>query len=100
MDMTSTEMTASLYYEQAIKEHPQKAWPYQGRGNAKFKLGQLQGAIEDCTLAVSLEPKFAQAYLTRGLAYKKLQQFQKANDDFAKAVKLDPKLAKGVALDQ
>ena len=77
------------------------------RGNSKAETGDLQGAIQDYTEAISRDPTIAQFYYNRGNAYLDLHHFQEAITDFDAAYCLDGPLGprdlnslfnKGIAL--
>ena len=55
-------------YNQAIKLDPNYAYAYNNRGNARYNLGDKQGAIDDYTQAIKLDPNYAKAYYNRGIA--------------------------------
>ena len=43
---------------------------YLNRGNSKFKLGDYNGAIEDCNIAIEINPENKTGYLIRENARK------------------------------
>ena len=63
-------------------------------GNAKYKLKDYRGAIQDYNKAIELNPKLASAYLGRGLAKGKLQDYRGAIKDYNKSIGLNPSDAK------
>ncbi len=56
-------------------------------------LGNLAGAIADCTQAIELDPHAHLAYVRRGEAYLMLGDYRKAVDDLSKALEDDPRNA-------
>ena len=67
------------------ENHPkQKNWL--SRGLAKFRLGQYEEALEDCSQALELDPKNASAYVIRGEAKGRLGQHKEALADVKKAL--------------
>jgi tetratricopeptide (TPR) repeat protein len=48
---------------------PGNAEAYRNRGNAYFKLGQYQLAIEDYNKAITLKPDYTGAYKNRAVVY-------------------------------
>ena len=57
-------------------------------GNAKYHLGNYEGAIKDYTAAIQLKPDFAEAYVNRGNAKNKLGRTSEAEQDFNTALPL------------
>jgi tetratricopeptide (TPR) repeat protein len=76
------------YLNNAIKLQPNNAQTYLKRGDAYYKFGQYQLAIDDDSKAITLKPDYADAYYTRGNAYVKLGQYQLAIEDYNKAISL------------
>ena len=60
------------------------------RGNAKYMLGYLRGAIADYTEAIKLDPNFSEAYNNRGSAKAELSNLKSAIADYTEAIKLNP----------
>src|SRR5262245_54732674 len=68
---------------------------YYNRGNERHKEGDLDGAIEDYTFAISFDSKFARAWNNRGVIHYLKGDLDKAIADFGKAVELKPDYAEG-----
>jgi len=66
---------------------------YYNSGNAYYKRGDYDRAIEDYSKAIELDPKYAAAYNARGLAYVNKGDYDRAIEDYNKAVELEPKYA-------
>ncbi len=62
---------------------------YWWRGQARFKIGNPQGACDDYSTVISQAPRFAGAYLHRGYVLLCDRQFYVALSDFERAVELD-----------
>lgn len=60
-------------------------------GSLYFQDGNLIVALEELTMAVSINPNYAQAYSTRGLVLYYIKELESADKDFRKALDLDPK---------
>jgi tetratricopeptide (TPR) repeat protein len=64
------------------------------RGNAFFRSGDLNRAIESFSKALRLNPSYADALIGRGLALCKKGDYENAIADLSEALYLDPKSAK------
>ena len=53
-------------YNTALAIDPQNVYAYYNRGCVRYKLKQMQLAIEDFDKAVELDPNYVKAYLNRG----------------------------------
>ena len=74
----------------AIELNPKNVNAWACRAEAKLKLEDYQGAIDDFTKAIELDTKNAIAWVNRGLAKANLEDYQSAIDDYSKALKLNP----------
>jgi tetratricopeptide (TPR) repeat protein len=77
----------------AIELDPQLASAYLHRGEAYYRKGLMQRAIEDSTKAIQLgkaQSTIGKAYTIRSKAYRQLGQEDLADEDFNKAYLLDP----------
>jgi len=63
---------------------------YLRRGNAYFKKGDYNHAIEDYSLAIRINPKNALLFHLRGVAYCKKNNFDNAIVDFTQEIRLNP----------
>ena len=57
-------------------------------GYLKMKEGDLQGAITEFDLAISIDSTSAEAYFNRGLVYYKLKRYKPSIADYSKAIEL------------
>lgn len=92
---------ANIYYESgnskaAVAEwdkvltmQPEYGFGYYRRGWFKELAGDLEGGLEDLTMAIVLEPKESYFYGTRGDLYKKLGKMTLAEADFRKVIELE-----------
>lgn len=71
------------------KYDPKNASVFYNLGNAKSKLQDYKGAIEDFTKSIELYPD-SDAYNNRGIAKARLGDHKGAVEDFTKAIDLDP----------
>jgi len=60
------------------------------KGNAKLKLKDYKGAMQDYNKAIDLDPEYKIAYFGRGTAKVKLKDYSGAIKDYNKAIDLDP----------
>ena len=60
-------------------------------GSLYFQDGNLIVALEELTIAISINPNYAQAYSTRGLVLYYIKELESADKDFRKALELDTK---------
>ena len=104
MDSTNVNFMAqkaNIYYESgdakaAVAEwdkvlamQPEYGFGYYRRGWFKELAGDLEGGLEDLTMAIVLEPKESYFYGTRGDLYKKLGKTTLAEADFRKVIELE-----------
>lgn len=60
-------------------------------GSLYFQNGNLIVALEELTIAISINPNYAPAYSTRGLVLYHIKEFESADKDFRRALSLDEK---------
>jgi tetratricopeptide (TPR) repeat protein len=72
---------------------PDSARLYSGLAAVRLELGDVDKAIEDCSIAIRLEPRSAEAYNNRGFMYTEKGDFDQALKDFDYAIGLDPNYA-------
>ena len=104
MDSTNVNFMAqkaNIYYESgdakaAVAEwdkvmvmQPEYGFGYYRRGWFKELTGDLEGGLEDLTMAIVLDPKESYFYGTRGDLYKKLGKAELAEVDFRKVIELE-----------
>jgi len=78
------------YLSEAIRQNPDFAEAYGGRGSAYAELKQYQRAIQDFDTIIRLKPNDARGYYNRGTTYGKYGQYQRAIQDFDTAIRLKP----------
>jgi tetratricopeptide (TPR) repeat protein len=76
---------------QGAKLDLQSAANYNDRGVAKFKVGNIKGAIQDYDRAISINPKYGESYVNRGIAKFKVGNIKGAIQDYDRAIAIDPK---------
>ena len=79
---------AIAYYSAALDQFENDT-SYYHRGNARIKLNDFQGAIDDYTKAISLNPQHASFYKNRASAKNELGDYQGAIPDFDKAIEIN-----------
>ena len=62
-------------------------------GNAKYKKGDLDGAVTDYSRAIEIDPKYAEAYINRGVAKGKKGDLDGEIADYSRAIEIDPEYA-------
>lgn len=72
-----------------IANTPDEPVGYYQRGWFKDHFGDIEGALEDYTMAITLQPNVAYAYLNRGVLYRLKGENAKAESDFKQVVRLD-----------
>lgn len=72
-----------------IANAPDEPAGYYQRGWFKDHSGDIEGALEDYTMAITLQPNVAYAYLNRGVLYRLKGENVKAESDFKQVVRLD-----------
>lgn len=76
-------------YDIYISKKPDVAYGYIARGKAKRSKKDFDGALEDLTMAITLDGNSHSAYLYRGRIYKEKGEKEKADADFNEVLKLD-----------
>lgn len=72
-----------------IANTPDEPAGYYQRGWFKDHSGDIEGTLEDYTMAITLQPNVAYAYLNRGVLYRLKGENAKAESDFKQVVRLD-----------
>lgn len=72
-----------------IANTPDEPAGYYQRGWFKDHSGDIEGALEDYTMAITLQPNVAYVYLNRGVLYRLKGENAKAESDFKQVVRLD-----------
>lgn len=72
-----------------IANTPDEPAGYYQRGWFKDHFGDIEGALEDYTMAITLQLNVAYAYLNRGVLYRLKGENAKAESDFKQVVRLD-----------
>jgi len=75
-------------HSQEIHLNPHNAEAYYNRGNTRFALENIQGALEDYTEAIRYDAKHAQALRNRSTVYCRLGDAKAAIQDARRAAKL------------
>lgn len=72
----------------AIKDKPNKPYPYNNRGYIKMKMKDYEGAMVDINKSIQLDPYNSYAFRNRALLYIELKESEKACNDLFTARKL------------
>jgi len=80
-------------YTEAIRFNPRDALAFNNRGDARYKKGDPDGAMQDFEQAIRLKPDYATAFYNRGLARKGKGDLEGALQDYETAIRLKPDYA-------
>lgn len=80
---------AVVEWDKVLTMQPEYGFGYYRRGWFKELAGDLEGGLEDLTMAIVLEPNDSYSYETRGDLYKRLGKATLAEDDFRKVIELE-----------
>ena len=72
-----------------LSKKPRSYVGYYRRGWIKDHLNDREGAIEDYTMAITLNPDYAYTYMVRGRAYYLMNDMKLAKEDFEEAIRRD-----------
>ena len=72
-----------------LNKKPRSYVGYYRRGWIKDHLNDREGAIEDYTMAITLNPDYAYTYMVRGRAYYLMNDMKLAKEDFEEAIRRD-----------
>ena len=75
-----------------IDREPGNAYAYERRGQARSKLGDLDGALQDLNKLLDLDPRNGNRFALRGRAWLEKKDYRNALADFRKALELSPGL--------
>lgn len=75
-------------WDSVLTDYPDYAWGYYRRGWFKENL-DAEGAIEDFTMAVTLDPTDTYSYIARGHLYEKIGKKDLAKDDYEKIIEIE-----------
>lgn len=84
---------ACALYSEWIRENPECADAYLGRGRCAAGLGAHEQAVEDFTAALDLDPKSAESLCARGISQAALGNHDAALSDLDDSLRLRPDLA-------
>ena len=77
-------------FSRAIEIEP-NSFPYTNRAVCKYKLKELNGAMNDFNEALKIDPGYKNAYLNRGIIKIDMLDYDGAISDFNYTLSLDPK---------
>jgi len=81
---------AQTVFQGLVISNPYDGYFHAVLGTIYQKLGMVEGAIEEYTLAIGLDPANVEAYVNRGELLIQKGYFEQAAVDFKKAMDLDP----------
>ncbi|HJW29106.1 MAG TPA: tetratricopeptide repeat protein [Saprospiraceae bacterium] len=74
----------------SIQKSPDKARPYNNRGDALVDQNKLEEAFSDFNKAIELHPKYSMAYYNRGNVFEKQKKYDQAIADYNAAIRYRP----------
>lgn len=77
-------------WNDVINKYPTATIAWDNRGSARNQEGDLEGALADYSMAISIDPSQASLYNNRGATYLESNQFPEAIDDLKRAIELNP----------
>ena len=83
-------MGAERWFKQAVARTPDLPWAYVARGQARFRAGDLDGALADAQAAVRVSPHFADGYGLWGDVLARRRRWSKARDRYDQALRYAP----------
>ena len=81
---------AQTIFQGLVISNPYDGYFHAVLGSIYQKIGMVDGAIEEYTLAIGLDPANVEAYVNRGELLIAKGNFAQAAADFKKAIELDP----------
>lgn len=75
------------------RERPNHAMALRNRCGIKYTADDYDGALDDCTRAISMDPKSSIGYERRGHVLKMKDETKRAMSDYNEAIRLDPRNA-------
>ena len=92
-DATDSAIQACTHILADKRERPNYAMALRNRCGAKYTAADYDGALEDCTAAISIDPKSSIGYERRGPVWKMKDDTKHAMSDYDEAIRLDPRNA-------
>lgn len=77
-------------WDEVLAKYPDYAWGYYRRGWIKDNAKDIDGAIEDYTMSITLDPEYTYAYQSRAEIYSKQGRKSLADADNKKIIELEP----------
>ena len=84
---------AMPYYDEALKMDPKMEAAWFSRGEAKYRLTDYNGAIDDFNKALALNPKDENAYFFRAVGNAKLMDLGASIMDYSQSIIINPGFA-------
>ncbi|XP_076947951.1 TPR repeat-containing thioredoxin TTL1-like [Bidens hawaiensis] len=69
-------------YSEGLEHEPYNSVLLSNRAACRYKLGQFERAVEDCTIALNLRPSYAKVRLRRAQCNAKLERWEAAVQDY------------------
>lgn len=89
MDNSGRSKEGISLLDDIITSYPDYGFAYYRRGWIKDHNGDIDGAIEDYSMAITLSPDYAYTYMNRGVLWQLKNEKDEAKKDFEKVIELD-----------
>jgi len=89
LDNAGLSEKALVVLDTYLSKKPRSYVGYYRRGWIKDHINDREGAIEDYTMAITLNPDYAYTYMVRGRGYYLMNDMKSAKEDFEEAIRRD-----------
>ncbi len=79
-----------VLFSDVVEKSPGSAFALNNRGIARYAENDMDGALSDYTMAITIFPRYSGAYYNRGIVYYGMKDFGRAEQDYSTAIELNP----------